>query len=249
MPWCETLRKLVIGTLCWLGYFWHLALTLNFQGHVVSQEWRPDCHGTTGMGVNRMPWCKRQPLCDLEAEENVRDRDDLRCRRFRRLILVRSGSSWWNDDIHVQLDVSKSLHRLHVGWYKIMRIKITCCIYLIGHNLAIARKDTKVFLSEGFQNSVSIPSPHPCRPVSLPLSASTSFSVSLSHFSLCLICKLKSLSMHLTPHKFVVWFETGFHVINISSPIVSFPQGNIHLICYFTRFQREQIFYVYVGRL
>ena len=49
---------------------------------------RPDCHGTKGMGVNRMPWCKRQPLCDLEAEETVRDRGDLRCRRFRRLILV-----------------------------------------------------------------------------------------------------------------------------------------------------------------
>ena len=49
---------------------------------------KPDCHGTKGMGVNRMPWCKRQPLCDLEAEETVWDRGDLRCRRFRRLILV-----------------------------------------------------------------------------------------------------------------------------------------------------------------
>ena len=49
---------------------------------------RPDCHGTNGMGVKRMPWCKGQPLCDLEAEETVRDRGDLRRRRFRRLILV-----------------------------------------------------------------------------------------------------------------------------------------------------------------
>ena len=49
---------------------------------------RPDCHGTKDMGVNMMPWCKRQPLYDFEAEETVRDRGDLRCRRFRRLILV-----------------------------------------------------------------------------------------------------------------------------------------------------------------
>ena len=49
---------------------------------------RPDCHGTKGTVVNRMPWCKRQPLCDLEAEETVRDRGDLICRRFRRFILV-----------------------------------------------------------------------------------------------------------------------------------------------------------------
>ena len=49
---------------------------------------RPDSHGTKGMGVNRMPWCKRQSLCDLEAEETVMDRGDLRCRRFRRLIVI-----------------------------------------------------------------------------------------------------------------------------------------------------------------
>ena len=124
MPWCGRLRKWVNRTLRWLGYFWPLPLTLNFQGQIVSREWeawlswngnestgrcadwgtfdlclwpwifkvklylgngRPDCHGTEGMGVNRMPWCKRQPLC---AEETVRDRGDLRCQRFRRLILV-----------------------------------------------------------------------------------------------------------------------------------------------------------------
>ena len=34
---------------------------------------RPDRHGMKEMGVNKMPWCKRQPLCDLEAEETVRD--------------------------------------------------------------------------------------------------------------------------------------------------------------------------------
>ena len=39
MPWCETLRKWVNRTLCWLGYLWPLPLTLNFQGQIVSQEW------------------------------------------------------------------------------------------------------------------------------------------------------------------------------------------------------------------
>ena len=53
---------------------------------------RPDYHGMKGMGVNRMPWCKRQPLCDLEAEETVRDRGDLRRQRFRRLILVHNSN-------------------------------------------------------------------------------------------------------------------------------------------------------------
>ena len=39
MPWCETLRKWVNCTLCWLGYFWPWPLTLNFQGQIVSREW------------------------------------------------------------------------------------------------------------------------------------------------------------------------------------------------------------------
>ena len=57
---------------------------------------RPDCHGTKVMGVNRMPWCKRQPLCDLEAEETVRNQGDLRCRRFRRLIPVPLRGHVWD---------------------------------------------------------------------------------------------------------------------------------------------------------
>ena len=47
---------------------------------------RPDYHVTKGMGVDRMPWCETQPLCDLEAEDTVRDWDDLRCRCFHPLI-------------------------------------------------------------------------------------------------------------------------------------------------------------------
>ena len=41
---------------------------------------RPHCYGTKGMGVNRMPWCKRQPVCDLEAEKSVRDWGNLKPR-------------------------------------------------------------------------------------------------------------------------------------------------------------------------
>ena len=39
MPWCETLKKWVNKTLCWLGCFRPLPLTLNFQGQIVSPEW------------------------------------------------------------------------------------------------------------------------------------------------------------------------------------------------------------------
>ena len=27
----------------------------------------PDCHGTKRTGVDRMPWCETQPLCDLDS--------------------------------------------------------------------------------------------------------------------------------------------------------------------------------------
>ena len=48
---------------------------------------RPDCHRTKGTRVDRIIWCETQPLCDLKAEDDtVRDRGDLRCRRFRRLV-------------------------------------------------------------------------------------------------------------------------------------------------------------------
>ena len=96
MPWCETVKKWVNGTLRWLGYFWPLPLTLYFQGQIVSRNGRPDSHGTKGTGVYRIPWCKRQPLCDLEAEDTVRDQGDLRCPCFLRLILVTSHSFMWD---------------------------------------------------------------------------------------------------------------------------------------------------------
>ena len=52
MPWCETLRKWVSWTLCWLGYLWpRLSMVKLYLGNG-----RPDCHGTKGMGVDRMPW-------------------------------------------------------------------------------------------------------------------------------------------------------------------------------------------------
>ena len=40
MSWLETQRKWVNWTLRWLGYLWHLPLTLNSQGQIVSQEWK-----------------------------------------------------------------------------------------------------------------------------------------------------------------------------------------------------------------
>ena len=92
MPWCKRLRKWVNGTLRWLGYFfYHCLWPWIFKVKLYLGNGRPDCHGTKGMGVNMMPWCKRQALCDLEAEETVRDQGDLRCRHFRRLILLNFG--------------------------------------------------------------------------------------------------------------------------------------------------------------
>ena len=81
MPGCETLRKWVNWMLRWLGYLWPWPLTIKVKLYLANGS--PDCHGTKWMGVDRMPWCEAQPLCDLEAEDTVRDRGDLRCRRFR----------------------------------------------------------------------------------------------------------------------------------------------------------------------
>ena len=58
IPWCETLRKWVKWTLCWLGYLWPWPLTLNFQGQIVSREWEVRLHGAKGTGVDRMSWCE-----------------------------------------------------------------------------------------------------------------------------------------------------------------------------------------------
>ena len=77
---------------------------------------RPNCHRTKGMGVNRMPWCETQPLCDLEAEDIVRDQGDVRCRSFRWLVwlynsietlLYNCGISGkhWNGQIEHLIDI------------------------------------------------------------------------------------------------------------------------------------------------
>ena len=58
MPWCETQRKLVNWMLGWLGYLWPWPLVLNFQGQLYLGNGRPNCHGTKGTGVDRMPWCE-----------------------------------------------------------------------------------------------------------------------------------------------------------------------------------------------
>ena len=79
MTWCETSRKWVTWMPHWLGYLWPWPLT--FKVKLYFGNGRPDW-----MGVDRMPSCETKPLCDLEAEDTVRDRGDLRCRRFRRLI-------------------------------------------------------------------------------------------------------------------------------------------------------------------
>ena len=84
MSWCETLRKWVNWMLGWLGYPWPWPLT--FKVKLYLGIWRPDCHGTKGTGDDRMPWCETQPLCDLQAQDIVRDRGDLGCHRFCRLV-------------------------------------------------------------------------------------------------------------------------------------------------------------------
>ena len=64
---------------------------------------RPDCRGTKGTGVDRMPWCETQPLCDLEAEKTVRGRGELRCRRF---LHDRPWISPWIKSISNELDIT-----------------------------------------------------------------------------------------------------------------------------------------------
>ena len=85
-PWCETPRKWVNRTLRWLGYLWPWLWPWIFMVKLYLGNGKPDGHGTKGTGVDRMPWCETQPLCDFEAEDIVRDRGDLRCRRFRRRV-------------------------------------------------------------------------------------------------------------------------------------------------------------------
>ena len=49
-----------------------------FKAKLYLGNGRPDCHGTKGTEVDRMPWCGTQPLCDLKAEDIVRDQGELR---------------------------------------------------------------------------------------------------------------------------------------------------------------------------
>ena len=84
MTWCETLRKWVNWMLRWVGYLWPWPLT--FKVKLYLGNGRPDSHGTKGTWDDRMPRCETEPPCDLETEDTVGDRGDLRCRRFRRLV-------------------------------------------------------------------------------------------------------------------------------------------------------------------
>ena len=54
-----------------------------FKVKLYVRKGRPNCHGTKGTGVNRMPWCETQPLCELKAGDTFRDQADLRCRHSR----------------------------------------------------------------------------------------------------------------------------------------------------------------------
>ena len=75
MLWCETLRKWVKRTLRWLGVPLIFTFDLEFSrshciwgmGGRIVMKWK----GRESMAC--MPWCKTQPLCDLDAEETVRD--------------------------------------------------------------------------------------------------------------------------------------------------------------------------------
>ena len=58
MSWCETLKKWVNWTLCWLGYLWPWI----FKVKLYLGNGRTNCHGTKGARVDRMPWCETQPL-------------------------------------------------------------------------------------------------------------------------------------------------------------------------------------------
>ena len=84
MPRCEILREWVSWTLRWLGYLW--LWPWIFKVILYLGNGRRNCYETKGTGVDMMPWYETQALCDLEAEDTVRDQGDLRCRRFRRFV-------------------------------------------------------------------------------------------------------------------------------------------------------------------
>ena len=55
MLWCETLRIWANWMLRWLGYLcpWIFKVKLYLGNR------RPDCYGTKGTSVDRMPWCEK----------------------------------------------------------------------------------------------------------------------------------------------------------------------------------------------
>ena len=63
-----------------------LTLTFDLQGQIVSREWEARLPWNERKDDERMPCCETQPLCDLEAEDTVRDQGDLGCRHFRQLV-------------------------------------------------------------------------------------------------------------------------------------------------------------------
>ena len=71
------------------GVFFTFAFDLEFsRSNCISGMGGPIVMERKGWQSIGCPDVKKQPLCDLEAEETVRDWDDLRCQRFRRLILI-----------------------------------------------------------------------------------------------------------------------------------------------------------------
>ena len=58
MPWCQTPRKWVNWMQHWLGYFNLELWPWIFKVKLYLGNGRPDCHGTKGTVVDRMPWCE-----------------------------------------------------------------------------------------------------------------------------------------------------------------------------------------------
>ena len=103
MPWCETRRKWVNRTLRWLGYFWPLPLTLDFQVQIVSREWDvKDNHYVTSR--------QRKLL-------GTGDCGDLRCRRFHSLILVLVVCDWHSM-------VPPGLNYTHINLFYQLKMKL-----------------------------------------------------------------------------------------------------------------------------
>ena len=66
----------------------HTFETLNFQRQIVSREWEAGLSWNERDGSQQHWWpdVKHNHYVTVEAENTVRDRGDLRCQRFRRLV-------------------------------------------------------------------------------------------------------------------------------------------------------------------